>query len=60
MAKLLSTLRSLANAIFGKTGKPDRLDTATRMARDADFSRQRRAASTLEREPARKSTRLTN
>ena len=34
----LSTLRSLANAILGKTGKPDRLDTATRMAMDVDFS----------------------
>jgi hypothetical protein len=34
--KLLPTLRSLANAILGKTGKPDRLDTATRMATDAD------------------------
>jgi hypothetical protein len=36
--KLLSTLRSLANAILGRTGKPDRVDTATRMAMDADFS----------------------
>ena len=35
--KMLSTLRSLANAILGRTGKPDRLDTATRMAMDADF-----------------------
>jgi hypothetical protein len=31
-------LRLLANAILGKTGKPDRADTATRMALDADFS----------------------
>jgi len=36
--KVLSTLRSLANAILGKIGKPDRLETATRMALDADFS----------------------
>jgi len=33
-----STLGSLSNAILGKTGKPDRLDTATRMAMDAGFS----------------------
>ena len=34
-----SWLRSLADAILGKVpGKPDRLDTATRMALDADFS----------------------
>jgi hypothetical protein len=39
----MSRLRSLANAIVGKTGKPDRADTATRMARDADFSRTGRA-----------------
>ena len=32
LPNLLSTLRSLANAILGKTGKPDRVDTATRMA----------------------------
>ena len=32
-------LRSLTNAILGKVpGKLDRLDTATRMAMDADFS----------------------
>ena len=36
--KVLSTLRSLANAILDKTAKPDRLDTATHMAMDADFS----------------------
>ncbi len=36
---MLSTLRSLVNAILGKVpGKPDRLDTATRMAMDADFT----------------------
>lgn len=50
MPKLLSTLRSLANAILGKTGKPDRLDTATRMAVEADF-RGRGEPSTPEREP---------
>jgi hypothetical protein len=38
MPKLLSTLRSLADAILGETGKPDRLDTATRMAMEAEFS----------------------
>ena len=31
-------LRSFAKSILGKTAKPDHLDTATRMARDADFS----------------------
>ena len=36
--KVLSTIRALVNAILGKTDKPDRLDTATRMAMDADFS----------------------
>jgi hypothetical protein len=34
---MLAWLRSIADAILGKTGKPDRADTATRMARDADF-----------------------
>ena len=34
-------LRSSTNAILGKVpGKPDRLDTATRMAMDADFGDQ--------------------
>ncbi len=46
-------LRSLANAILGKTGKPDRLDTATRMAMDADFS-DRGEPTTPPREPQRK------
>jgi hypothetical protein len=50
--KLLPTLRSLANAILGKTGKPDRLDTATRMATDADFS-DRGEPARPEPEPAR-------
>jgi hypothetical protein len=53
MLKLLSTLRSLANAILGKTGKPDRVDTATRMAMDADFS-SRGKPSVPERESAEK------
>ena len=36
---MLSTLRLFANSVLGKIpGKPDRLDTATRMAMDADFS----------------------
>jgi hypothetical protein len=48
---MLSTLRSLANAILGKTGKPDRVDTTTRMAMDADFSH-RGEPSTPERESA--------
>jgi hypothetical protein len=49
--KLLPTLRSLANAILGKTGKRDRLDTATRMATEADFS-DKGEPSAPEREPA--------
>ena len=37
--EMLSTLRSLVNAILGKVpGKPDRLGTATRLAMDADFT----------------------
>jgi hypothetical protein len=36
---MLSTLREVVNAILAKVpGKPDRLDTATRMSMDADFS----------------------
>jgi len=35
---VFSTLRSLANLILGRTRKPGRVDTATRMAMDADFS----------------------
>jgi hypothetical protein len=38
MLKLLSTLRSIANAFLGKTFKPDRIDTATRRPTDTDFS----------------------
>jgi hypothetical protein len=38
-AMRLPRLRAMLNAIWGKVpGKPDRLDTATRMARDADFT----------------------
>ena len=32
-------LRQIADSFMGRTGKPSRLDTATRMAMDADFSR---------------------
>ena len=53
MPKLLSTLRSIANAILGKTGKADGSDTATPVELDADF-RGRDEPSTLEREPAQK------
>ena len=36
---MLSTLRSLVNAILGKVpGKPNRLDTATRVAMDAQLA----------------------
>ncbi len=52
MPKLLSTLRSLANAFLGKTGKPDRVDTATRMAMDAGSGRGKPSAP--ERELAEK------
>jgi hypothetical protein len=41
------------NAILGKTGKPDRVDTATRMAQDADF-RGRREPASLKRESAQR------
>src|SRR5437763_12172628 len=53
MPNLLSTLRSLANAFLGRTGKPDRAGTATSMAMDADFS-YRDKPSAPEREPAGK------
>jgi hypothetical protein len=43
-------LHLLANAILAKTGKTDRLDTATRMAMDADFS-DRGEPATPSREP---------
>ena len=48
-------LRSLVNAVQGKVpGKTNRLDAATRMARDADFS-DRRKPTRPAREPLRKS-----
>lgn len=41
---MLSWLRALTDAIMGKVpGKPDRLDTATRMAMYADFTAERGA-----------------
>jgi hypothetical protein len=47
-------LRSIVDAFLGKVpGKTSRLDTATRMAMDADFSG-RREPSTRPREPIRK------
>jgi hypothetical protein len=54
-------LRSLVNAILGKVpGKTSRLDTATRMAMDADFSHgpepAREALPTFVRTPQRKRT----
>ena len=44
--KVLSTLSSLANAFLGRTGKLDCVDTATRMAMDADFSSRGKASAT--------------
>jgi hypothetical protein len=38
---LIGWLCVLWRRIIGRTGKPSRLDPATRMARDADFSRPR-------------------
>jgi len=49
----LAWLRSITDAVLGKTGKPDRVDTATRMAMDADF-RYMGEPPTPEREPAQK------
>ena len=43
-------LRSFANSILGRTGKPSRLDVATRMAMEADFN-DRGEPSTQERAP---------
>ena len=37
-------LRSIVDKIMGRTAKPSRLDTATRMWREADFSPPRREA----------------
>jgi hypothetical protein len=51
---MLSTFRVIANTILGRVpGKPDRADTATRMAMDADL-REGRNRGTLPREPRRK------
>ena len=47
---MLTWLRSLTNSIFGRHGKPSCVDTATRMAIDADFS-DRGEPRKLEREP---------
>jgi hypothetical protein len=41
---MLTWLRSLAKAFLGRTGKLGRLDTATRMAMDVDFSGRGRTA----------------
>jgi hypothetical protein len=59
MPELLSILRSLANAILGRPGKPDRLDTATRMAMDAVFS-DRAEDAIPEREPAQEAPQSTS
>ena len=49
---MLAWLRSLTDAILGKVpGKPDRLDTATRMAMDADFSNRGEREARVDREP---------
>jgi hypothetical protein len=39
MIVIVSWLRSSTNTVPGRTGKPDYLDTATRMAMEADFGR---------------------
>ncbi len=46
-------LRSFANSIFGRTGKPNRLDVATRMAMEGDFN-DRSEPSTQARTPTLK------
>ncbi len=38
---MLVWLRSLTASIFGRTGRPDRVDTATRMAIDAELGDRR-------------------
>jgi hypothetical protein len=43
-------VRSFANSILGRTGKPNRLDAASRMAMEADFN-DRGEPSTQERAP---------
>jgi hypothetical protein len=47
---MLARICFVANAL-GRTGKPDRLETAMRMAMDADFSDKGKAGG-AEREPA--------
>lgn len=50
---MLAWLRSMADAILGKVpGKPGRLDTATRMATDADFSDRNKSARQHRSRPA--------
>ena len=51
---MLSTLRMITNAMLGKVpGRRGRLDTATQMAMDADFSEREEPAS-QKSEPAQK------
>ncbi len=50
---MLAWLRSMAYAILGRVpGKPGRLDTATRMATDADFSDRNKSARQHRSRPA--------
>ena len=50
---MLAWLRSMADAILGRVpGKPGRLDTATRMAMDADFSDRNKPAGQHRSPPA--------
>jgi hypothetical protein len=49
---MLDWLRTLAAAIVGKTGKPGRVDTATRMAMDADFRDSGESVERIRRAPA--------
>jgi hypothetical protein len=45
--------RSIADAFMSRTGNPSRLDTSTRMAMDADFSRRRETVPQRLPEPPR-------
>jgi hypothetical protein len=49
---MLDWLRTLAAAIVGKTEKPGRVDTATRMAMDADFRDSSEPVERIRRVPA--------
>ena len=49
---MLAWLRSMADAILAVPGKPGRLDTATRMATDADFSDRNKPARQRRSRPA--------